>query len=496
MSFLHGIEVIELDVGTRPIQTSRSSIIGLVGTAGQGPIQTPTLIAGSRKEAIETFGSPGMGYTIPDALDAILDQTGALVVVINVLDPENAAFHSATDTDEVLTFDASNQITLANHDFAPATLQLTSQTAPGAPVTLASADYTIEGNVITLTASGLVALDEGTSAENHEVEVSYKRLDPTQVDPSHLSEPLNAEGDYIGVQALLAAESTVQVAPRLLIAPGFTGLKNTDPLASTDPTDMAADPNYFDPSSITLVQDLLQVANRLRAIVIADGPNATDEASIAFRQWFNDARLYLVDPHVKVFDSVSGQNVMQPASSRVAGIIAKSDAERGFWYSPSNRTMDGIVGTSRAIDFTMGDPNSRANLLNENEVATIIHQNGYRLWGNRSTATEPKFAFISTRRIADLINDALLRSHLWAVDQNITASYVQSVVDGVNNYLRYLQSLGAILGGQCYADPEVNTPDQIAQGKVTFDFDFTPPYPAERITFRSRLVNTYLEEVI
>ncbi|WP_371254059.1 phage tail sheath C-terminal domain-containing protein [Orientia tsutsugamushi] len=65
-----------------------------------------------------------------------------------------------------------------------------------------------------------------------------------------------------------------------------------------------------------------------------------------------------------------------------------------------------------------------------------------------------------------------------------------------NAYLTHLKALGAILGGQCYPDPELNTPANIAQGKVYFDFDFTPPYPAERIVFRSHLINDYIKELI
>jgi phage tail sheath protein FI len=72
---------------------------------------------------------------------------------------------------------------------------------------------------------------------------------------------------------------------------------------------------------------------------------------------------------------------------------------------------------------------------------------------------------------------------------------VQDVVEGVNAYLRHLVSIGAILGGQCWADPDLNTPDQIAQGRVYFDFDFTDSPPAERITFRSHLVNDYIETI-
>ncbi|NKD86353.1 phage tail sheath family protein, partial [Haematospirillum jordaniae] len=55
-------------------------------------------------------------------------------------------------------------------------------------------------------------------------------------------------------------------------------------------------------------------------------------------------------------------------------------------------------------------------------------------------------------------------------------------------------NLGAVLGGRCWADPDLNTPANITQGKIYFNFDFTPPYPAEHITFRSHLVNDYIKE--
>jgi phage tail sheath protein FI len=147
------------------------------------------------------------------------------------------------------------------------------------------------------------------------------------------------------------------------------------------------------------------------------------------------------------------------------------------------------------VDFALGDTSSRANLLNEREVATIIHRDGYRIWGNRTTSSDPKWAFLQARRTADMINQSILEAHFWAVDRNITRTYVDDVVEGVNAYLRHLTSIGAILGGRCWADPAANPADQVAQGKVCFDFDFTPPYPAERITFRSRLVDDYIDEI-
>ncbi|MEO0443460.1 MAG: phage tail sheath C-terminal domain-containing protein [Pseudomonadota bacterium] len=458
MSFLHGVEVVEIDGGPRPISTVASSVIGLVGTAKKGPVNQPVLITGSRKQAIDAFGLPDGSSTIPDALNAIFDQGGAMVVVINVQAKQSIA---ATDYSLV---DGAVEL---KHSYV-SELFVTGQSEAGETLTYQQGrDFTIASQ------AGVNGKDELRLTLTSGIDptatlsVAYSVASDTPATKAQLVSSKNPDG---GIPGLLGAESKVKVTPRMLIAPGFS-------------------------DDVDVVNAMITVADRLRAIVIADGPDTTDTASIDFRQNFDSARLYIVDPQVLVFDSVSNSDVLQPASSRVAGIIAKSDNERGFWWSPSNRTMLGINGTSRAIDFTLGDKLARANLLNDNEVATIIHQNGYRLWGNRSCASDPKFAFISVRRTADLINDSLLRAHLWAVDRNITKTYIDDVTEGVNDYLRHLKTVGAIIDGKCWADPELNTPAQIAQGKVFFDFDFTPPYPAEHITFRSRLTNDYLEEM-
>ena len=83
--FLHGVEVVQIDSGPRTIQTVSSSVIGVVGTAPDAdakkfPANKPVLIAGSRTEA----AGLGTSGTLPDAIDGIFDQTGAVVVVVRV----------------------------------------------------------------------------------------------------------------------------------------------------------------------------------------------------------------------------------------------------------------------------------------------------------------------------------------------------------------------------------------------------------------------------
>jgi len=465
-TFLHGVEVLQIDTGARPIQTVRSSVIGLIGTAPDAdatafPLNTPVLIA--RRSEMAGLGEAG---TLQSALDLIYDQAGAVVVVVRV----------AAGADEAATIN------------------------------------NVRGGIN------------------------------------------NTTGAYEGVHAFLAAESEVGFSPRILLAPGFTHQRTSNGILSiavttqgsgyttapavtisggggsgatavavlgtggnagkvmsftitnpgkgytSNPTVTIAAPPSGGVQAVAgavnrgtvrseVLAELLGIANRLRAVIIADGPNTTDAAAIQIADDFGSDRIYVIDPWVLR----DGESV--PASPAVAGLINKVDNERGFWWSPSNNEIAGIEGTSRAIDFTLGDYTSRANLLNEAKIATIVREQGFRLWGNRTLASDPLYAFLSVRRTADMVNESILRGHLWAVDRCITATYLEEVQESVRGYLRSLKARGAILGGDVWVDPDLNTPTQIASGNVTFDFDFTPPYPAERVTFRSHLVNSYVVDL-
>lgn len=282
-------------------------------------------------------------------------------------------------------------------------------------------------------------------------------------------------GQYEGVHAFIAAENITGFVPKILIAPGFTHTRATE-------------------TANAVVAELSGIADRLKAVIIADGPNTNDADAIAYAGDFGSKRIYVVDPKSKK-TGTDGKTITSWSSAHVAGLIAKSDNERGWWWSPSNQNINGITGTARAIDFAMGDTSSRTNLLNEKKVNTIIRQNGYRLWGNRTLSSDSKWQFLCVVRTADMIDESLKAAHLWAVDRGITKNYVSDVVEGVNSYLRYLKNIGAIIGGQCWADPDLNAADVIKSGKVYFDFDFTPVYPAEHIVFRSHLVDDYIKDI-
>ena len=467
--FLHGVEVIEIDSGPRPIQTVQSAVIGVVGTArdlaSPGRRNEPILIRGSIAGAEATFDGAG---TLLPAIRAILNQTAALVVAVNCYDPAshfgplNEAEDFTLETDSVLV--------------APAASDLVVKSQGGAKTYTegAAKDYTFDAATGILTRTRASRIPAGAT-----VSVQCRFPDPVGTPAAALVGGTDANGTWTGIEALRGAESSLGVRPRIVAAPGYSGQTAGDGDTLAAPVGAA----------------LVSVAEKLRGIAVLDGPATTDAAAIAFRNLFGSRRAYIVDPDLMVWDGAAGV-AAQPASARVAGVIARSDVERGFWWSPSNREIAGIAGTSRPVDFVLGDATSRANHLNENEIATVIRApgGGFRLWGNRSCSPDPKWAFLSVVRTADLLNDSLLRGHFWAVDRNITTTYFEDVSESVNAYIRNLIGQGALLSGRCVPSDQ-NSPATRQAGQAFFDFEFEPPTPAERITFRSRLKAGEIEEV-
>jgi phage tail sheath protein FI len=240
---------------------------------------------------------------------------------------------------------------------------------------------------------------------------------------------------------------------------------------------------------------LAQTGANIVVVRIAEGVAhdevSADEAAVAFATSCANQRVYAIYPQV-----INTKNETVAASPYVAGVIARTDKEVGFWCSPSNKIVNGIVGLSKSVDFALGDSACKASYLNENGIATIVNQDGYRLWGNRTTSDEAAYKFLCVRRTADIISDSILKAHLWAVDRNIVKNYLTDVTESVNAFLSSLKSQGAILQGKCYANKELNTAANIAEGKVFFDFSFTPAYPAEQVTFRAYLDNLDLDSVL
>ncbi len=242
-----------------------------------------------------------------------------------------------------------------------------------------------------------------------------------------------------------------------------------------------------------VASEMIALAETHRSIALIDAP-----AGMTVQQVINARgvggqlntsayRAVICYPHLKVWDTATNTERLEPMSQRLAGVIAKTDHDEGYWWSPSNHEILGIIGMERPITASINDPNTEANLLNENGIVTVFNSfgTGYRVWGNRSAAwptkTDPK-NFISVRRTADIIAESIEYSTMQFLDKPITVA-IDGVLSMVNAFIRTLIGRGALVDGKCYFMKDKNPPDKLALGHLTFTYEIMPPTPAERITF-------------
>lgn len=376
MPFLHGVKVVELTTGTRPIKEIATAVIGLLCTASAPagaetdaldaafPLDTPVLITDIRS----AIAKAGTGGTLKQALEAISDQTGAIVVVVRVAIGVDAA---ATETNCI-----------------------------------------------------------GASAG----------------------------GAYSGMQAFLAAQAQLGVRPRIFGAPGL------------------------DTENVTTAFAI--VARKLRGMVYAMAVGADVAAAVLYRANFGAREVMLLWPGFK--SDYAGDTV-----ARAMGLRARIDREVGWHKTLSNVAVDGVTGLAKDVFFDINGEDNDAFLLNQGDVTTMIRHEGYRFWGNRTCSDEPKFAFESAVRTAQVLQDEIAAGLFWAIDKPLTGVLIKDVIETINARFRRLVATGYLIGASAWFDPSLNTEVDLAAGKLTVDYDFTPAAPLEGLTLNQRITDRY-----
>lgn len=277
------------------------------------------------------------------------------------------------------------------------------------------------------------------------------------------------DGQYTGLQALLAAQARCGVRPRILGAPGL----DTQAVATA----------------------LVTVAKKLRAMAYVGCPtvnNVTD--ALAYASNFGDRELMLIWPNFVRFNSTTSANEEMPAAAYALGMRAKIDEEQGWHKTISNVAVQGVVGLSKDVHWDLQDSDTEANILNEANITTLIQSNGFRFWGSRTCSTEENFAFESATRTAQILADSIAESHMWAVDKPLLPGLVRDILEGVNAKFRELKTAGYIIDATAVYNEDVNSTATLKSGKLSIDYDYTPVPPLENLLFRQAITDTYFAD--
>ncbi|WP_322080236.1 phage tail sheath subtilisin-like domain-containing protein [Burkholderia cenocepacia] len=467
-NYLHGVETIEKETGSRPVKVVKSAVIGLIGSAPIGPVNTPVQSLSDVDAA--QFGPQLAGFTIPQALDAVYDYGSGTVIVINVLDP---GIHKSNAPSEVVTFDAATGRAQLAH---PAAANLVLKNDSGGTTYAEGTDFTVDlvSGVITRIKTGAIPAGAAT------VKATYDYADPTKVTAADIIGAVNAAGVRTGMKALKDTYNLYGYFSKILIAPA-----------------------YCTQNSVSV--ELEAMALQLGAIAYVDAPIGTTLAQALAGRGpagtinFNTSsdRVRLCYPHVKVYDATTNAERLEPLSSRAAGLRARVDLDKGYWWSSSNQQLVGVTGVERPLSAMIDDPQSDVNMLNEQGITTVFssYGSGLRLWGNR-TAAWPTVThmrnFENVRRTGDVINESLRYFSLQFTDMPIDQGLIDSLVESVNGFGRKLIGDGALLGFKAWFDPARNPKEELAAGHLLINYKYTVPPPLERLTYETEITAEYL----
>jgi len=519
MTFLHGIEFVEGD-RISPVQVRNASVIGLVGTAAMGPVNVPTLVI-SQKEAQRIFGT-NEDYTIPKALNNIFNQgqTVGYVVVVNVghesqtiqnhtimnfeltngvkvmpyapivegsetVRPGEAVIFGGVGTRNLFTADlvegqgpewVTNQwvgatLTVDGESFAVTANDAGSLTVTGTPhtsdtallvpgpVLVRNVDYVIDYETATITrVTGKMPSDAFV--------ISYDQIVSTgTVSNADIVGAIDPDTDAkTGIMALRDAENVTGYKPKLLIAPEYS-------------------------SAQSVMNALVIAAGLLRGRAIGDVPvGSTKEEAHTYRDLFDDVNATIVYPNLTCYKIDGVTEVAVSGSVLAAGIWSRTINEKGYWYSPSNHVAKGVIGMERYIDYITDSSLCTASYLNENGVTTFIKRGSlYYLWGNLSATSDDDYAFACVQITRQVHMEAFLATLVNVLDRPINRAWFEDIQDTVQNFLNGEVAKGAIIYGKFEFLAEDNSPEEIRLGHVTARWDWTPAYPAQRITIKETL---------
>jgi uncharacterized protein len=240
-------------------------------------------------------------------------------------------------------------------------------------------------------------------------------------------------------------------------------------------------------------------AERKRAFAIVDPPPQAPAFGVAppmpIDDWMTgsaiprsqNAAIYF--PYLNSNDPVTGQSVPMPPSGFVAGIYARTDANRGVWKAPAGLAAT-VLNTSGPVPGgIMNDP--QQGVLNEDALNCLRSFAGIGtvVWGARTiVASNTAFAqsmYVPVRRMTLFIEQTLLANLKWVVFEPNDEPLWAAIRSSIEGFMLSLFKQGALQGAQpsqafqVKCDASTTTPDDQAIGIVNIVVAFAPLKPAE-----------------
>ena len=176
------------------------------------------------------------------------------------------------------------------------------------------------------------------------------------------------------------------------------------------------------------------------------------------------------------------------ASGAVAGVVARTDIERGVWVAPAGLRgrLQGVADVARHLS---DEAVERAAGARVNAICPV--ETGVAVWGARTLSVdEPEWKYVSVRRLALFLESSIAEGIQWAVFEPNGEPLWARVRLAVEDFMLQLFHQGAFQGTRpedayfVRCDRTTMTQDDINNGRLVVLIGFAPVVPAEFITIR------------
>jgi phage tail sheath protein FI len=506
-----GVYIEELPSAVRTITGVPTSITAFVGRAWRGPVDEPIKI-NSYADYERTFGGLSRLSTMGYAVQHFFANGGSQAIVVRVAtrDGVSAAGAAAIDLGGGTTLHASsvgtwgrNLVVTVDHHTkdegaSDADANLFNLTILDDPAT--KADTAKRGgsgaretflNVSrdSNSARFVTKILEQQSQLVRAATVGGARPSPATV---HADNTSGSDGADLGANDIVGSTNDGNKT-------GIYALRKTDifNLLVVPPLTPATADNGISP----VWTEAANLCKERRAFLIVDAPAgwtvSSAASSVGSFSAIDRAYAAIYFPRLRVPDPLQDNNLEDFAPSGVvAGIISRTDAERGVWKAPAgtDASLRGVLGMSvNGLPATLTDKeNGDLNPLGINCLRTFPL--GSVVWGSRTLegadALASQWKYIPVRRLALYIEESLYRGTQWVVFEPSDEPLWAQIRLNIGAFMHGLFRQGAFQGStprDAYlvkCDRETTTQDDINRGVVNILVGFAPLKPAEFVVIK------------
>jgi uncharacterized protein len=474
-----GLSIQRQDGEPRPATRADMAVVGLVGTAPAAnaemfPINDPVLIFSDDPAAMTGLGATG---TLAKQIKLINDQLGsfqvaARIVIVRVAEGQN-------DAETITNLVGNSALRTGIHALRNAGSKL-----GVVPRLLGVPGYTYQRE------TGVTALTIGAAGTGYEVGDAIT----------------GTGGGGTGFAGEVSEVSEAGAITEVTITSAGAGYTSAPSISVTsDAGESATITATVSDLANAVCAALPGLLNALIAHAPVTGPHSTLQAYNDWRATLSSQRLIPVETWVKVGNPA----VEIDSVGAVLGVAVRRDHENGGrpFKSWANQPVQGIVGPNRGIDFSLTDgANEAQTILSQNGGVIIrgqagvegaIASGGFVFIGTDNAGDDELWRFYNVTRGRDYIHLLMLRTLREFLGRfNITGQTVEAVTNTMKSALRDLQAEGDILGYRVYFERDLNSPENIRQGRFVVNFDAEEAPVLRQLTIRSSRYRPALDALL